>query len=345
MNNLKKNRNPFFILYDARSGSTFLANLLIKKGAIAIPPESNIVTDLIVHFGKSFEIKNNKELKRVLGVLYKDKKFHNWNFSKNSLIDNFDSKLPIKIKAFILEIFDMYTKANFPDATIFGIKKGSYLKYFQDIIKLFPNSKFIGLIRDGRAVFNSKKNSYNSKWEKFETNPFIASRLWCESIRMIRKIEEIYPKTIVIKYEKLIKNPDKVIGLILKFLGVKIHENEHESKKYKIPEGFKHIHKNINKDPKKKRIFAWRKSLSRDEIFAFESLAYKFLLQENYKPIFSRNSLKNPIKQLVNLIKHTEWWLRDFLIFVKNSLKNPVQKGLKSFLKKFLFYLNSFLGE
>ncbi len=36
--------DPFFMFYDARSGSTFLTNLLIKNANIAIPPETNFVS-------------------------------------------------------------------------------------------------------------------------------------------------------------------------------------------------------------------------------------------------------------------------------------------------------------
>ena len=58
--------NIFFILYDARSGSTFLSNLLVKNYDIVIPPESNFIIKITKHYKKDTIINTDGNLKDII---------------------------------------------------------------------------------------------------------------------------------------------------------------------------------------------------------------------------------------------------------------------------------------
>ena len=242
--------DPFFIVYDARSGSTFIANLLIKNALVAIPPETTFITRILEYFNENIRIINEAELEKLIDFIFKGKKFRDWGLSKKILTTDIKKKLPISLKEFILEICEIYRKKKFPNSIIFGIKKGSYMRYFKQIIKFFPDSKFICLIRDGRAVFNSKKTSMSSKGKILEDNPYVAARLWCEAIDIIKNIEILHEHTLIIHYEDLIQESNDIVNQIANFLEVsKKSKNTEIGSEYSVPERYRSLHKHINKKP------------------------------------------------------------------------------------------------
>lgn len=275
---------PFFIVYDARSGSTFLSDLLIKNTNVSIPPESNFIATLLVEYPKEL-IENNNDFEKIIKIVYSDRKFSDWDITYSEIEFFIKNKLPLSIHDFILIVCQIYRNKNFPDSTKFGIKQKTYLTHYEKIKKVFPNSKYIGIVRDGRAVFNSKKTSiYSATGKPFETNPYKAAREWCKTLNLLKEVKKKYPnETLILSYEEMILTPQKVIKLTSEFLGLAFTENPNQNdRSYSIPERYGNLHQNVGKKPIDSRINAWQKSLSSKEIYAFESVAYKELLSLGY---------------------------------------------------------------
>ena len=280
--------DPFFIVYHARSGSTFLANLLIKHADIAIPPETNFVTSILARYPKQ-QIENKDDLENVLEIVGRDMKFSDWNIECATIETLLEKALPISIRDFVLSVCTMYKNDNFPEAGVFGIKKGSYIRYYEKIIEIFPTSKFIRIIRDGRAVFNSGKHSIQSGTGKpFEVDPFKAARDWCETLRLLKEAKKNHDDTmLIIHYEEMIEAPEQVIKTICDFLNVSYDPQGAKDRRYVIPERYGNLHQNTEKSAIATRISAWEKSLSSEEVKAFESVAYRELMAEGYEVIDS----------------------------------------------------------
>ncbi len=305
MSNIKLlTQDPFFIFYDARSGSTFLANQLVKNKGVAIPPESNFIPFIILRYPKD-SIDNKYDLELFLNIIYTDKKFNDWNIKRDDIKGVLLEVLPISVRDSILAICAAYRNKNFPEAKVFGIKKGGYLKYYRKLKKLFPQSKIIGIIRDGRAVFNSKKESiYSETGKPFEIDPYKAAKKWCKCINLLREIKQRHKETLIIRYKEMITDPGKVIKTICKFLDIFYNLNKPlVDKAYFISSRYRNLHRNIEKGALGNRISAWRTSLSDNEIYAFESVAYNHLIREGYEPINAKKLSKNPTKKLKRKIK------------------------------------------
>lgn len=301
---MKSNRqfihDPFFIVYDSRSGSTFLANLLIKYAKIAIPPESNFIRRIFFQYSKN-SVDYKKDLENIIDVIYGERKFSDWGIKRTTIKKTAEDLLPMSIRRFISLVCTIYKDKNFPNSEIFGIKKGGYMRHHKKLKTIFPKSKFITIIRDGRAIFNSKKHSIRSETGKpFETNPFRAAKVWCEKLRFFKEIKTNYEKdTLIISYEKMVSDTDQKLRLVCDFLNITYNSSyTSHDKKYLVSNRYGNLHKNVEKNALTYRISAWQESLSAAEIFAFESIAYNQLLSMGYELVNQVKSLKNPLNKI-----------------------------------------------
>ena len=144
-----------FLTYIPRSGSTFLSKLLDEYKEIAVSIEANIPDGF--RNGKCF-VKNDTELDEYLDRLYHDDKFKYWDIPRKDLKTILSQKeYPLKFSDILPVILSEYFKAE--DKKIWVLKVGYYINYVDQLKGLFPNSKFIFIIRDPRGIFNSQRTS------------------------------------------------------------------------------------------------------------------------------------------------------------------------------------------
>lgn len=275
MSNLK----IFLILGDARSGTTFLSNNIIKKLGVPIIPETNFIKRLLSSKENTFYSKQ-----KVVNFLFEENKFNDLKIDKNELLNNLSNVSSVKI--IIEDILKIYYTKNSGKDSIIGIKKGALLYSLDQITNLFPDIKIINLIRDGRGIYHSKKNSiYSQTGKPFLTNPIQAAKIWNEKIE-IMLMSKIKHNAIQFKYEEIINNLDFTLVKIRKFL--KLDSNK--INKFRNKDGYfvsdiydKDLHSNINLGPDIKNIDKWKNGLSSQEIFCFELFSKKNLLKFNYK--------------------------------------------------------------
>lgn len=289
-------KDPFFIFFDSRSGSTFLADLLVKHGSVAIPPESNFIPFILKsHLGNQV---TNQNLDCWIELIYSDAKFFDWGLKKSEIVCALKDELPLSTKEFILSICNLYKQKFYPESKHFGIKK-NYNKYYREINTMFPASCFITIIRDGRAVFNSKKNSiYSVTGLPFETSPVKSARAWVqEMLKTSNILNELPNLSFKLRYEDLVKQPKELTKKVLDFIGLKYVDEPLDNYGYHIPKRYgKELHKNVGEMPLKSRRSAWTESLSQEEIYMFENIAADFLTEEGYKLIAPPHTVAMKLK-------------------------------------------------
>jgi hypothetical protein len=120
---------------------------------------------------------------------------------------------------------------------IWGDKSTSYINYLPLLKELFPQSKFIHIIRDVRDYALSVYKA----WKK---NKLRASQRWVDSIEKARSDSLAFKDDYFeIKYEELLQDPEKILAKCCHFLGVEfdssmltlstVPENIGEAKGYK----------------------------------------------------------------------------------------------------------------
>ena len=307
----------FCIVYDSRSGSTFLANQLMKNFNIIIPPESNFVAKIVK--SKFNDPLSDRDLSKIYRILYNDGKFLDWNVS----VEDIQCKLKIKNKRYsirdVLEvIFTLYvekTIKKFDCEYLFGLKK-NFLQISKELNTIFPNCKWICLIRDGRGIFNSKRKSTNSVTQKpFTSSVLRASLGWKRYLKGIEKLEKENPLLQLVYYDDLILNTDQSTQSVAHFIGSTRTENVRgENVLYQIPERYGNLHYNISKSPLISRVTAWKTDLSRNQIRFYEKLSKRELLK--FKFTLLDISLRH-----CEAIDYYIYILKDLCLFLFESLR------------------------
>ena len=108
--------------------------------------------------------------------------------------------------------------------------------YLHEILKYFPHAKVINMIRDQRDVLLSQKNKWRRKFlgasaiplseairSYINYHPILTSKVWNSSLEYTSKFEN-NDRVMVVKFEKLLSNPQHIIKEVTKFLGVEFKE-------------------------------------------------------------------------------------------------------------------------
>jgi len=284
------------MVYDSRSGSTFLSKRLTEEaGGIIVTPE--------IGFDRLFSssVGEVPDWKSLIQKMYKGHEFINLGIPQQELLMEFSSHAPVSIPQGIDIILRKWLEADQGLKDYAGwivVKNGSHLKYIDKIAKIF-NYKipFLFLLRDPRAVINSK---YNAKRPYYPHENMVWSGLlltalrWKIYYRKIKKAKKKGVPVLEIKYEDLVRRTDEVIDSAKSFLGIRCGEEEikyHRTKKeYAIPEKEMGIHKLTSKSyGVEERINSWRKELSSFRARVVEAICFRELKAEGYDLLYNDN--------------------------------------------------------
>lgn len=283
---------PFFILSNPRSGSSLLRVICDSHPEITVPPECGF-TEWWYEKYKDWKSKDNKTKRLDIFCLdlESSRKFETWDFDfqhfKNLVMD--------------------YKPQNYADLVAlvhisFGLKKNKKIKVWGDknnyfinktdlLDRLFPEAKFIFIVRDGRDVATSYISLKNLKTDS-PYAPKLPSEIneialeWKENntkvISFLSGLEE--NNILTLRYEDLVIGLEDNCKLICDFLNVPFDAQMLEY--YKI--GLEPLHtldwkKKTLKSPDKLAIGKYKKLLSSEEIGLFNSLAGKKLKEFGYE--------------------------------------------------------------
>ena len=273
--------SPFFIIGSGRSGNTLLRSILSGNSDISIPPESYRIPFAI----KKFHIFNNRDWEDIVSQVLKEfedcKEFYTWEIditdAQKRLENIADSKRTLS--NIFDELFCTYAEKHSPGSKIWGDKTPMNTLYLDWIGTVFPRSKFIHIIRDGRDVASSYL-----KMERYDTILEAANR-WINSIESAQsfgsKIKENY---IEIRYEELVTKPEEVIKDTCDFLDIDYDSKmlDHTKQVKKLGDTDKEHHSNLSKPISSDSVGKWRNNLSESDQESITKLLHKHLQRLGY---------------------------------------------------------------
>lgn len=192
-------RDPFFIIGAPRSGTTFLVELLNAHSQVMITDETRVMT----------------HVSRILTEQPADRRtvMH----KRAAWLEHLRAEFPRIVRGY-------YEKLGAPMNGRWGDKNPHYSDRKTDpaalatIDQLFPESQFIHIVRDGRAVVASL---FSLGWAK---NPAYAADVWRRHVEHSREFgAQIGPdRYLEFTYERLMAEPDQVTKEIFDFLGMDV---------------------------------------------------------------------------------------------------------------------------
>lgn len=281
--------NPFlFIVGCARSGTTLLQRMVNAHPHIAITPESHWIPRL---YGKPWALKPGGAIEhKLVRELGKHPKFARLGIAREEL-----KKLeklsrnghPLTYPSFVREIFDLYGKAQ--GKPLVGDKTPDYVRRIGVLHELWPEARFVHVVRDGRDVCLSMR-----EWPKVHPKPgdFVtwkdapvstAAWWWGFNVRLGRESGRLLGpgRYYEMRYEDLVTRPREVCQQLCVFLNLPFDEamlHFHEDQARPDP-GLEAKRAGL---PVTAGLRDWQSQMSAAEVECFEATAGEVLEELDY---------------------------------------------------------------
>lgn len=212
---LPSHEQPFFIIGVHRSGTTLLRFMLCSHSRIYIPPE----TDFIPYFfgRKPHEPLSDKQIAETLRIIFNRYRFINeWQGSPPTTSGLLEKMPDRKPASFLNALYSIYAAQN--GKVRWGDKTPIYASYVGVIHNIFPEARFIHIIRDPFDAGISLLEKYEK--EEFHIDIYFAARNWVRRIKDIKKARNQLPPGLYyeIHYEDLVRQPEKILRDVCGFL-------------------------------------------------------------------------------------------------------------------------------
>lgn len=204
--NILKMQSPIFIFSLPRSGSTLLQKMLASHSEINTTNEPWVLLPLL------YPLKNKDE-KGMLEYHYEY-----YQQAIKVFIDQLPDKKDDYCRGVNCFVSSLYEKVGSKDCLYFLDKTPRYYLIIPEITRTFPDAKFIFLFRNPLAVLSSICNTWHGgtfeldDYNKMDLN--VGPAKLCEGYGLIKD------KAIEVRYESLVKNPEREIEKVCRYLDV-----------------------------------------------------------------------------------------------------------------------------
>jgi len=286
---------PFFILGVQRSGTTLLRLMLNSHSRIAIPEEATFLRPLLTK-DNAKGVLNSQDISKICNYLNKSPHFSLWNYDKSELFEFLQKHEEISLNNLIEAIYVSYLRSERKGA--WGDKTPSLFRNIDLLYKLFPNAKFIHIVRDARDIFLSWR-----KMDPTKGNPSVVAMEWEYKCHKIEKFLNRIPEAnrLRLRYEDLLGEPENTLKHLCNFLAFEYEPQMlsfHKKSKFYI--GNHHsdlIFRPIDKSNKQK----WKKQLSVKETKIITILAQRYLKEYDYEMFSEKSNVQDYLSVCASL--------------------------------------------
>ncbi len=264
-----------FVCGKERSGTTLLQIMLNTHPNIVAPPESRFIVILHSRYG---QIKNwtEDDLNHFCDDIIQEKAIENfWAINKGDLLASFLAAKDIATYPLLCKLV-FYHFSPEKDIKMFFDKNPVYAFYLPQLKRLFPDAKYIHIVRDYRANIVSHRRVFIIKRSADITYRWLKMNMLIEGAKS-SNIENFF----TLKYENLVSEPIKSVTGICSFLQVPFYEKmavKHSSGIYpgyntNVKKRFRKIHQSVFTPITSSFLNKWEKTLTPKEIMQAENIA------------------------------------------------------------------------
>lgn len=258
----RQRTSPFFILNAGRSGSTLLNRILNEHPQVGLPTEQYFLGPAVFkyHFYNYMIWRDLMQV--IVGELW-DARKHTWELDLKSTLQeiiNFQGEDRSLAHALESLFRQMIEKPLWGDSTPLNTV------YFKELHHVFPEAKYIFLLRDGRDVVASYKNGGKSSFGQLAEVKESTSR-WLLHAKALQWFKQ-RTSVLEVSYEALINDPERQLERICQFLEIGPMPEHWKEYTEHVPQSefFQPSHHDaVRKAPFKDSIGKWETDLSEEE--------------------------------------------------------------------------------
>ncbi len=198
-----------FIVGCPRSGTTWVQMLLAQHPHIATAPETQIFTYYLDHFRRQWRHEHEGPGSKFQG-----------NAGLSRLLT--DAEFDDLCRRAARIVLDRILAAN-PEARLIVEKSPRHAEQADFIHRLFPDARFLHVIRDPRDAASSlmaASRDWGRGWAP--RNAIRAARLWNANVNGARRLIGRTDRYRELRYEHLLQEPVPQLGALLEWLGLQI---------------------------------------------------------------------------------------------------------------------------
>ena len=262
-----------FVIGSPRSGTTLLRAMLDSHPELAIPPESHFIPSSIGTPGE------------LVRRLQDNDKFQRWGISLEGI-----DQAPAYADA-VRAVYARFSASR--GKSRYGDKTPDYALHVPLLAALFPESKFVHLVRDGRNVAPSIVEA------GFAKNFKKATLMWRRFVSAGRLAGSgLTDRYLEVSYEKLVEDPEKALQGICDFLQL-----AYDDRMLRYPDRIDSVIPNLpSTNPLRGRptntLRDWRQQLTPEQLRMFERLAGDCLKAFGYQPATRRRTVQQHYERL-----------------------------------------------
>ncbi len=311
-----------FLLYDSRSGSTLLSALLNQYEGIYVSHEIKYVSQILDH---PTEIQTNDDLEKLLDHLYSFVQMNEAGIDRHALRAQLDA--PMDKRSLIAAIINFQFRDHQNE---FCLIKHAPVRYLDRLKDLFPELKYVHIVRDIRGVHASKKKTISTYGRPMSTNVIKSARYWNQKMQRILKAKAPVHH---VRYEDLVTDEETTLKTVLAHLGMAspVRTGSVHDYSERIGGTQRSLHGNLAKGVLSSKAQSWKKELTPNEIRALETDCKAMLSQWGYPILGEKGTAVYPV-----------FMLNEMLVFGAELFSNAVKSLVKG---NFATRLNYFLGK
>lgn len=299
--------SPFFIIGAERSGTTLLMMMFNSHSELAIPYESYFITEIYDSLANPDDLGPLEERQELLDRILDHPWVKRWHPELPK--QDFHLQECQSYADLVSSVFSQF--ANLQGKPHWGDKTPGYTSRIDVLNRLFPRSRFIHIIRDGRDVASSLRKL----WYRGQFIPGL--EYWAEVVSLARKMGSMLPEEryTEIRFEDLVSSPEAELRHLCHFLGLPFEAQMLEYYKYSasvVGHRIEKHHKNLLRRPTTDQCFKWKQNLGRGEQALADFLIGKQLSAFNYDESEVHFPFLTPYRYLYHLREGLLWRLDRF---------------------------------
>lgn len=277
----------------ARSGTTMLRLMLDAHSELAIPPETQLVPELI-----EASKEDGADADGIAELLITHRRFPDFDIQADDVRARFAAIEPFNISDAIREFFRLYAEKE--GKPRWGDKTPGYSRYIKKIHRHLPEARFIHLIRDGRDVTLSRTKTLALK----DVPIAKSARRWKKRLKRAQRQGAKVDHYLELRYETLVSEPEATLRQICEFIELPwddaiLHHHERSEQRLseldrdipamggRLPrsaESRMALHERTTKPVDTAAIGKWRTQMPPEDVAEFESVAGDLLVELGYEP-------------------------------------------------------------
>jgi hypothetical protein len=260
---------PFFIVGCGRSGTSLLRSILAAHPDVAIPTESLFIIDYL-------RVQDRIELGKLIDLIVREPELQEWGFQYAQE----DLESCGSVPAVIRRLHELYAHSR--GKVRWGQKTPRFVRSLDLLAVNFPDSRFIHLVRDPRAVVSSLIDS-----DVHRSDPLHGVTRWINDVGAGVAFESDQPARILrTSYEHLVAEPRRSLERICEFLNLDFEPGmiEHRGGRETYGEFYNNIHANLDRELSAEHRETWRRKLNPGEIGLIEFKAGNLMRRLGYEP-------------------------------------------------------------